>query len=305
MSLDRPAHVRAGSSLARVAGRLALIQDDANFVALVDPDTLHVRAIPLPTGASGQRQFDDLRGNKMHKLDLEACVAVESAHGMLLMVFGSGSTSVRETVALVNGLESAAPNVHLVRAAELYDLLRREQAFAGSELNVEGAVRVGERIRLFGRGNGAARADVTPLNATCDIELQSLLAYLHAPHDTAPPAPTRIVRYELGTLGGLALGFTDATVCSQGEAVLYCAAAEDSPDATRDGRVSGSAIGVMDADGRVRWTPLVDASGRVLECKVEGLATSRTRRDQLYVVMDADDPTAASELCIVELRGRW
>ena len=27
--------------------------------------------------------------------------------------------------------------------------------------------------------------------------------------------------------------------------------------------------------------------------------------DRLYVVLDADDPDAASELCTVELRGEW
>ncbi len=32
---DRPAHVRAGSSVNRFANKLAVVQDDANFVALI------------------------------------------------------------------------------------------------------------------------------------------------------------------------------------------------------------------------------------------------------------------------------
>ena len=55
---DRPAHVRAGSALARVGGRLAVVQDDANFVALVDPETGLARPVALPRGAAGLRQFD-------------------------------------------------------------------------------------------------------------------------------------------------------------------------------------------------------------------------------------------------------
>ncbi|MBK8648737.1 MAG: hypothetical protein IPN16_19770 [Gemmatimonadetes bacterium] len=45
---DRPAHVRAGSSLAWLGPFLALVQDDANFVALIDPRDASTRAIALP-----------------------------------------------------------------------------------------------------------------------------------------------------------------------------------------------------------------------------------------------------------------
>ncbi|MFQ3663269.1 MAG: hypothetical protein SNJ69_12840, partial [Chloroflexaceae bacterium] len=44
-ALDRPAHVRAASSLVRVGTQMLAIQDDAHFVAVIDPDTWEVRAI--------------------------------------------------------------------------------------------------------------------------------------------------------------------------------------------------------------------------------------------------------------------
>jgi hypothetical protein len=301
-SLDRPAQVRAGSSLARVPGGIALVQDDANFIAVVDPNGPRVRAIPLPAGAAGRRQFDDRRGNKAHKLDLEACVAVDTEDGTLLLAFGSGSTAAREYVALVGGWESPEPHVTVAHVPRLYDTLRREHAFAGSELNIEGAVHLGDRVRLFGRGNGAPRADVRPINATCDLDWPTLLAHLRAPDRSPPPAPTNVVRYELTTLGSLALSFTDAALWR--DTLLYTATAEDSPDATRDGRVTGSAIGVIDGVGRTRWTPLTDAAGRPFMGKVEGAAAGDAS-DRLFAVVDADDPDAASELCTVELRGEW
>ena len=299
LSLDRPAHVRAGSSLARVPGGFALIQDDANFVAVIDRTGSSVRAIALPAGVGGRRQFDDRRGNKAHKLDLEACVAIVTEGDTLLIAFGSGSTPEREYVALIDGWEASAPHTTLVHAQRLYDLLRREHAFAGSELNIEGALYLGDSLRLFGRGNGAPRANVRPVNATCDLDWPTLLAHLRAPDRDPPPSPANVVRYELGAIGGIPLSFTDATLCKN--MILYSAAAEESPDAIRDGRVTGSAIGVIDAPGRVRWAPLTDTSRQLLPFKVEGLAAVDDATDRLYVVIDADDPEAPSELCTVEL----
>ena len=302
VATDRPAHVRAGSSLAPVPGGIALVQDDANFVAVIDPRSMRVAAIPLPASAAGRRQFDDGRGNKAHKLDLEACVAVRDADRTLLVALGSGSTGRRERVAVVGGWEDGRPDVQVVHVPRLYQALRDAGEFSGSEMNVEGALHLGDRLRLFGRGNGAASGGARPVNATCDLAWPDFLAHLRDPDHAPPPAPRDIVRYELGVIDGIPLGFTDAA--ERGEAVLFSAAAEDSPDATRDGRVSGSAIGVIAADGRTRWAPLTDFDGRPFAAKVEGLLAAG-RGDGLLVVVDADDPDAPSELCTVELRGTW
>jgi hypothetical protein len=302
-TLDRPAYVRAGSSLARTRDGVALVQDDANFVAIVEPQSGRARAIALPAGKGGRRLFDRLRGNKKHKLDLEACVTVDEEGGTLLIAFGSGSRKRREKVALVRYCESAHPDVTVVHLPLLYAALRREEAFAGSQMNIEGAIHVGDRLRLFGRGNGAPRDGVQPVNATCDLAWPTVLAHLRAPDRSPPPAPTDIIRYELGELRGVPLGFTDAAVWR--DATIYSAAAEDSPDVIRDGRVAGSAIGVIDAAGRTRWAPLTEPSGDIFEGKVEGLLPADGERDRVFVVVDADDPEAASLLCTVELRGPW
>ncbi len=100
-SLDRPPHVRAGSSLTWVGNRLGLVQDDANFVALVDPRSGLSRSIALPAGEEGKRHFDDARGNKRFKLDLEACCTIEGPSGTLLLALGSGSKKRRRRVVTV------------------------------------------------------------------------------------------------------------------------------------------------------------------------------------------------------------
>ena len=329
-SLDRPAHVRAGSGVALLGRRLAVVQDDANFLALVEPRSGVVDAVPLPAGPGGLRQFDDGRANKADKLDLEARVAVpgDERGGLRLLAFGSGSTARRERVAEARGLDGAAPALDGAAAAldgaaaaltlhelpAFYAALRAVPAFAGSELNVEGVLYVAgagggpPRLRLFGRGNGAARGPLEAINATCDVDWRALDAHMARPADHPPPRPRAIVRYDLGAIGGVPLGFTDAASGPRG-AVLYAAAAEASPDATRDGDVAGSALGVIvgDAHGSVtaRWAVVRDAGGEPFAGKIEGLVTTRESPARCWAVVDGDDPAAPSELCLVELEGPW
>lgn len=304
--LDQPAHVRAASGLAWVGGALAVIQDDASFVALVDPARPgEARAVALPTGADGIRQFDDRRGNKHLKLDLEACFSVPAPNegGTLLVALGSGSTARREVAALVDNVDGAAPRTTIVHVPELYSALRATREFSGSELNIEGAVLVGDVVRLFGRGNGARQGDVLPRNATCDLHWPTLLAYLRAPRVRAAPRPLNVVGYVLGNLGGVPLGFTDAALLDN--RVVFAAAAESSPDVVQDGPVLGSVIGVIDGEGSARWAPVTSASGEVLAEKIEGVTAFGDGGNDLLAIADPDVPERPSELCVLGLGGPW
>ena len=302
---DRPAHVRAGSGLAHIRGGLALIQDDANFVALVTPEPWRVRAINLQAGEGGGRQFDRSRGNKEHKLDLEACFTVEDGDvgGTLLVAMGSGSKGYRprETVVFVRRCESPHPEVTHVHLPRLYEQLRNQRDFAGSQMNIEGAVHLGDRVRLFNRGNGGARDGLAPVNATCDLSWDAFLDHAHDPGRAPAPEPVDVVRYDLGSLGDTPFGFTDAALWRG--AMLYSAVAEDSPDVIEDGPVHGSAIGLI-ADGAARCALLTDGSGAVFDGKVEGIQPLGSG-DRLLAVVDADDHAIPSLLCEVQLLGAW
>lgn len=300
-ALDRPAHVRAASGMARVNGRVAVVPDDSNFVALVDPVSGLAGDVVLPAGVGGVRQFDDVRGNKRFKLDLESAVALREDDGAeTLVAFGSGSTELRERIVVVRGIGTASPQARLVDAFALYRRLRAETEFSGSEMNVEGAAVAGTTLRLFNRGNGAPRGGLVPLDATCDLELASFLAYLHDPAGAQPPEPREIVRYDLGTIGGVRLTFTDAWAADG--AVLFAAAAEDSPDATRDGPVDGSAIGIIDGGG-ARYTIVRGGDGAPYRGKMEGILPHGSHR--LLAVVDRDDPAVPSDLLEIELTGDW
>ena len=187
----------------------------------------------------------------------------------------------------------------------LYAALRAERDFSGSELNVEGAVLVGDALRLFQRGNGAARGGLSPVNATCDVPW-SYFVDLAGGRPVGTPSVGAVAQFDLGNVSGIPLTFTDATVTTSGD-VMYLAAAEESPDAVTDGAVVGAALGVTRTTSRgieARYTPLVGENGVPALEKAEGVALGESA-NQVYLVLDMDDPGRASELCLVELSGPW
>jgi hypothetical protein len=282
---DRPGHVRAASAVRRVGSRLVIVQDDVNALAFHDEASDETQALLLPRGPGGRRVFDDVIGNKKGKLDLEACAALP---GGRLVAFGSGSSPMRETLVVLG--EAVEPRVHDARA--LYGMLRAHAGFAGSELNVEGAVVAGGVLVLFQRGNGAARGGLEPVNAIGTLDLAAFLRFL----DEAGPTPEllSVARVELGEIEGAKLGFTDATLTADGRiAVLACA--EASPDAVRDGPVLGCQVGLLD-HAELRMTDVLDAHGRRTTLKLEGLEQRPDSPLSFDVVADTDRPEAPALL---------
>lgn len=312
-TLDRPAHVRSGSALVRIgAHQLAVVQDDASFIAIlegigdpVSPVTVRDLALPAPNGV---RLFDKTRGNKHAKLDLEAAVLVND--GALLIAFGSGSTDARERVVLVERPSSAEPTAVVVEAHALYAALQSDVDFVGSELNIEGAVLAGDDILLLQRGNGARLGTRLPIDATARFDCQALIAHLTGlarnPAQALPCPPLRgIVQWDLGRIGGTRLTFTDG-VALRGPWTCFLACAEASPDATRDGPVSGVALGRLDdRRGLAELAIVTDERGAVLLDKAEGVAFDDADPRRAWLVIDRDDPHAPAELLELSLGEGW
>jgi hypothetical protein len=288
--LDRPAHVRAASSLVFVGHGHVIVQDDALFLGSVGFGGLVGVELPAPDGV---RQFEKARGNKKLKPDLEAACRWDGPTGPVVVAFGSGSKSVRERVLLApaDRLDAA----QLVDAGPLYAALRACLP-ADAELNVEGAIQVGRRLRLLQRGNGRGNFD-----AWLDIDGSWVDALLAG--KVEDPVVTAVVRWELGEIGGVRLTWTDGAAIG-GERILFSATAEASPDAIEDGGVAGSAVGWAD-DAGGRWAPLTDPEGRVLADKLEGVALRRVddAGAEVWGVVDADDPDRPSDLLQIRLEG--
>ena len=114
-AIDRPDHLRAASSMQWISDkRLAILQDDANVIALVDIaineedislSIASAYSVALPAASGGIRQFQHSRQNKNLKLDLEASVYVPKEDSPLeqgfLLGFGSGSAANRNVIIMV------------------------------------------------------------------------------------------------------------------------------------------------------------------------------------------------------------
>ncbi|MBK7950625.1 MAG: hypothetical protein IPK00_18165 [Deltaproteobacteria bacterium] len=286
--------------------RLGVCQDDAHFLALIDPDTRRVDALPLPVGRSGLRLFDTLRGNKLDKLDLESLCVVPTKQGPRLWLFGSGSAAIREVVVEVDpagigaraGAEAGTGAIRVRSNARFCAALRAEVMLRGAPLNLEGACVADADLVLLQRGNGA---EGTP--AVVRVELEELQALLDGRGEAL--RTLRVDPVELSALDGVALGFTDACLVDP-DRLLFLAAAEASPDVIEDGAVVGSTLGILSLGARPKLEaliPLLEADGRPSRRKAEGVCLDPEREDVAFVVVDQDDPTAASELLEVELAG--
>jgi hypothetical protein len=287
---DRPRHVRAASGLAISGGRLAVVQDDVAFIAMVAGED--VSAIVLPRGAGGRRRFEVALGNKQDKLDLESCIAL----GDDLYAFGSGSSPMRERIVHLGYA------TRVIDAAPLYRALREE---VGSDVNIEGVAAVRKELWLFHRGNTGPD---DPGATIVQFPREPLLAWLGAAGPL--PEPSGSLRFDLGSVrrtsgeGSVRFGFTDAV--GVGDRAFYIAAAEDSPNAIDDGAWLGSQLGVIEqgADGeRVARAAPLSVEGHAL--KAEGLTFDPQDPRRVWVAVDPDDTETPSRLYQIELVGPW
>jgi hypothetical protein len=270
--------VRAASAIAAFGDGWLVAQDDATHAAWLRPEG--VTAVRVVEPVEGHDTFSSAEGTKHLKPDFEAAVVVDG--GVLLL--GSGSTAARMRAALVT-----APGA--VTTADLTPVYHRVAETLGiplDQLNLEGAARVGEKVRWFQRGNSAAGV----ASAAVDVNLSALVT-------AARPEVDSPRRYDLGTVGGVALAVTDAVALPDGR-MLVSTAAEDTPNAVDDGPVVGAAIALLD-DERVLAVARVPGGPH----KIEGLAVRQAGAAgvALIAVVDADDPDAASTR--LDLRVSW
>jgi len=279
-----PAHVRAASAVRRFGGRLVIVQDDVDALAVLEASGA-IRPVLLPARLTGQRVFDKASGNKRHKLDLEACVALADGR---LVAFGSGSNPKRERLVVWD--PSVAPVI--VDAATFYAEVREAVTRNEHRLNIEGVVSCGPRLLLFHRGNDAKRSASPPTNTIAELDLARFVRWLDG---TAPsPRVANVTDVDLGAVGDVPFGFTDA-VAIDAERVVVLACAEDSESALTDGAVLGARVGLLDEHG-VRLVDIHEAGGVRTHLKLEGIECRPGRQCEFDVVVDVDRPDVPAQL---------
>jgi hypothetical protein len=296
-----PPFIAAASGLVRHGDYFFVVADDELQLGIFSARTLQPGAIPLGKTwplLPGQLPLE-AAARKRAKPDFEALVLLPPAplhpHGALL-IFGSGSSTQRNRGVLValnaQGLpDHTAPLI--LDFAPLYALLAREFGV----VNIEGAVVQHEQLLLLQRGNSK-----NGVNAIVQLELAALLREIitstsaHAAIGSA--ALRNIQHYTLGSIDGVALGFTDATCLPDGQ-LLALAVAEDSDDAYADGATLGSCLCRFASDNQLlAITPLAAPA------KTEGLTVWQCGPGidtVLAFVTDADDAQTPARLLTAPL----
>ncbi|WP_246813020.1 DUF6929 family protein [Rhizobium changzhiense] len=276
-------YISAASGLVCVGSHIYVVADDELHLGVFSAgDNEPGRLIRLFAGDLPIVKAD----RKRQKPDLEAIVFIPAFKGFsygALLALGSASRPNRGRGILLGldpqgGISGSPEQVDM---APMLGPLHR--AFA--DLNIEGAVVVGDELLLFQRGNkkyienAIIRYPLLPaLNALRGLDADAF-------------APSAITPVNLGMIEGVPLCFTDAAALPNGD-VVFCAVAEDTGDAYLDGHCVGAAIGIADKHGRL-------LSSHQLEqpYKVEGIS-AQMKNDtlNLLLVTDADDPAIPAKL---------
>ncbi len=288
----RRAHLSAASGLVPAGEWLYVVADDE----------LHIGVFPATGDAPGEliRVFpgelpDGLHKRKARKPDLEALTRLPPfsghRHGALLAL-ASGSKPNRQRGALLS-LDARGGVVGAPRTIDLSGIYG-PLAARFPALNIEGAVVIGDQLRLMHRGSAA-----DPTNAVIRLSLPDVLHALDAANSIGAAAPLAIQRFDLGAIDGIPLGFTDGAALPDG-ALLFTAVAENAKDSYEDGPCAGVVIGLADDDGQLRYLERL-APGY----KVEGVAATVEENGaiRLLLVTDADDARIPGYLLAAEICG--
>jgi hypothetical protein len=277
----RPPHVASASGVVRRGDFAYVIGDDELFLAVFqlsaadEPGTLR-RAL------AGDLPLDhDARGEA--KPDLEVLTVLPPFPGHpfgALLGLGSGSGPGRDR-GFVWALEvdgSLRGEARPVDLAPLYATLGEHI----EQLNIEGASVLGERLLLLQRGGGKEHEAGIVAELSLDKVMESLRDDLRIdPHELAA-----LRAYDLGTLDGVPVTFSDATPLAH-ELLVFTASAEG-----EGGAIRGSLVGTLDRDGQVQRLRTIDR-----RYKVEGVhATIDTGVMDFLFVCDQDDPDTPSPL---------
>lgn len=294
------AHLSAASGLVQVGSRLFVVADDELHLGRLDAIHPNEPAPRNPQPVELTRLFEgdlpkDKAKRKKAKPDLETLAVLPSLPGCpygALLALGSGSKPTRQTGVLI-ALDSSGNLTERIAHMDLmplYEPLRKRFA----DLNIEGAFVSSGELRLLQRGNkGDAR------NACICYDWNQIFPWLVG-KTQIPPLPKAINDIKLGEVDGVPLGLTDGAPLMDG-AWAFTAVAENTANSFLDGTCTGSAMGVVGVDGKLRalWR-LVGGP------KVEGIAVAPSANANgdgivINLVTDADDPAIAAQLLRVQL----
>jgi hypothetical protein len=290
--LDRPAFVRSASGMERFGNGFAILQDDLNSVGLVDDDG-PTRYLELPRPSAEPQRFEHDRGNLHLKSDYEAAFVLREGDQQRLFAFGSGTLPPRERIAIITTSGAA----RRLNAAPFYRALREARDFSGGSLNLEAAEVHGDWLLLLQRGS----VERGVRNALAGVSLPDFLAW--ADGEGAVPRVRWVRRFDLGSAGGVAFGFSGLSALRDGR-LVFTASAEGGATPHANGTILGSRLGLL-GHGAAWWVPIVDSTGQAVSLKVEGVVPDPDDPRRFLLTTDPDDASEPALFCSVVLSGDW
>ena len=288
------------------------------FAERIIPDVL-----PLDPGRRASQKADFEALTLVTREDLEALddeavrreVLRRFPHGLLIMA-GSGGVSwegVRRSTCVVYSRDEHGHIVGLpakVSLEGLHEYLEGSPWLTG-ELNIEGMAVHGRYLVLAQRGNSTGEDGRPADNLLIRLSLSEVLESFYTDLRVGRCELEELRSYDLGYLPlevdgqsfDVKLDFTDLDSVSGDpeHRLVFTAAGEGTDDqGPAKGRIAGSIVGIVGADGNVERTyPLADAS-----IKLEGVDARynpATGTLDLLLVSDADDPDVPAPLMAARL----
>lgn len=276
------AHISAASGLVIAGDWFYIVADDENHLAALRRSEANSGALRMLCLVEGELPVDPA-ARKRQKRDLEALFHLpgDGKRTPMLIAWGSGSRPQRDFAYAVElGAQgNLAGSVRTIALASLHGAMRSHV----EELNIEAGFVQGDGLWLFSRANAGA-----PVNGCFRIDLAQAMDFLLGGEGSGVVPELDFSPLDMGRIGGVPLGITDATPLAEG-GWLFSAVAENASNAYDDGQCEGTVLGVCDPDGKVAWMDRLEGG-----FKAEGIALDE--RGVLWLTTDADDPGVPSQL---------
>jgi hypothetical protein len=282
---SRGAFLSAASGIVAIGDRAYVVADDEHHLGVfslsrdsrAEPGIL-LRSVPgdLPLATKARKKI---------KPDHEAILIVPPAlqppfGGLALIPSGSKKHRSKMTVFAFDARGSLDAEPTTVDLAELYE----EFSQLVPRLNIEGAALEGSVLKLANRGNKADDANV--------IFAFDARRIWPSAAKTQQSGAVSLTHYHLGEIEGVPLTFTDISALEDGS-LLFTAAAEDTDDPYDDAPNRGSAVGLIDAAGKLQWIKRVAGTE-----KLEGISSWQRKT---LVVNDPDNPELVAGIYAIDL----
>jgi hypothetical protein len=278
--------IPSGSGMDINKDSLFIIGDDAGSIYQLSLKNHLYKKMPLPAATPERYRFE-----KEGKPDYESAAIIGYRGGHYLFAFGSGSKSPERDSLLIVDLDAGRVDT-VISIKPFYDHLVRLGNMKVTDLNMEGAAVVRDKLMLLNRGNNMI------FSFDAEKFIESVLTH-------SPPPAIHSFRAKLPSIDKFEARLSGAA--ASGDDLLFCASVEKTEDWTKDGPIAGSYVGLIDErKEHIKLTAkLTYPDGKIAVEKIESIAFLRkeTNGDFTFLAI-ADNDDGKTKLLEIKIKLR-